>query len=83
MNPNTARTLMERNVRNLNAATTAARELLAAMMDLREDKAREATEALLAFIRGLDDDAREQLTINAFTMLVQVQGQAEDRRRNG
>lgn len=83
MDQNTARALMKRNVDNLNAGAAHGRALVQAMLDADQERCSELTEAFLQFLRGLDDDAREQMTMNAFTTLAQVQSDLQDRRRNG
>lgn len=83
MDQNTAHALMKRNVDNLNTGAAHGRALVQAMLDADQERCSELTEAFLQFLRALDDDAREQMTMNAFTMLAQVTRNLEDRRHNG
>lgn len=66
--------LFEQNRANLEAGLAKARRVFNAARQGRDALAHEAMEALVIdFLRPLDDEAREQLLVNALLAAVQIQ----------
>lgn len=66
-----ARALLARNVANLNEGIRLGEVLLRGMFARDREACEDGTMALLDFMRSLDEDAREQMTIAALTTLIQ------------
>jgi len=74
--------ILRRNMENLNQAGELATDLVTAMHANDGAAAKTATETFLAFIRGLDKDASEQLTLNTSSSMVQYRVHAARTQRD-